>query len=97
MIRDLSNRVAQNLAREYQNVRKEVNDIMGGQVLDLEVLRIRDEGRAEGWNEGRAEGRAEGRSTLVKAIQLLKAGKTEQEILDAGIDRETVEVAKACV
>ncbi len=97
VIRDLSNRVVQNLAWKYQNIRKGVNDIMGGQVLDLEVLRIRDEGRAEGWNEGRNEGRNEERSMLVKAIQLLKAGKTEQEILDAGIDQETIEVAKVCV
>ncbi len=61
VIRDLTNRVAQNLARNQEGVKKGIGDIMGGKVLDLEVLRIRDEGRKEGWDEGRKEGWDKGR------------------------------------
>ena len=44
---------------------------MGGKVLDLEAIRIRDAGRTE----GRLEGRAEGRSDAEK-------GETVEEIID---------------
>ncbi len=37
----LSNKVAQNLAERYDQVRKDIGDIMGGQVLDLEIIRIK--------------------------------------------------------
>lgn len=43
LIKDLSNKVVQNLAVKYEQVRKEIGDIMGGQVLDLEIIRVRKE------------------------------------------------------
>ncbi len=96
VIRDLSNKVAQNLAFKYDNVRKGIGDIMGGKVLELEALQIRDAGRREGRQEGRREGIDEGQNALVKAIQMLKDGKSDQEILDAGIEMKTLELAKIC-
>ena len=74
VIRDLSNKVAQNLASKYENVKRGIGDIMGGRVLELDALKIRDEGRAE----GRAEGRVEGVRDLVS--KLLKMGHTPTEI-----------------
>ena len=46
-----------NSCQHFEKLRKEVNEIMGGQVLDYETKRARREGRAEGQAEGRAEGR----------------------------------------
>ena len=38
----------------------------------------------------------EGQSLLVQAIQLLREGKTEKEILKEGIDQQTIDLAQAC-
>ena len=78
MIVDMSKKVVRNLLGDkFPKVRKEVEAMMGGKVLDFEAKRIKDqaikegleegrtkgliEGRAKGRVEGRAEGRAEGR------------------------------------
>ena len=53
-IKDLSNKVVQNLAKKCKHIRKGLGDIMGGKVLDLEAIRIWKEGRNEGRNEGHA-------------------------------------------
>ena len=66
---DMTNRVLQNIAAKYENIRKGMGAIMGGQVLDYEARRLkyqfleegRLEGRLEGIEEGRQEGRLEGR------------------------------------
>ena len=44
--------MAESLAEKYEDVVKEVNDIMGGKVLDYEAKRIKNEGREEGKKEG---------------------------------------------
>ncbi len=43
LIMDLSNKVVQNLAERYEHVRKDLGGIMGGQVLDLPIIRVRKE------------------------------------------------------
>ena len=43
MVRDMTNKVAQNLTRKYGKVQKGIGDIMGGKVIDLEITQIRDE------------------------------------------------------
>ena len=68
---------------------------MGGKVLDLDVIRAHDDGVALGRREGRSEGREEERSELVKAVEMLRQGKTADEIVELGIDRKTVELAVA--
>lgn len=45
-------------------------------------------------NKGRTEGRSEGQNDLVKAIQFLREGKTDDEILAEGIDEKTLTLAK---
>ena len=40
------------------------------------------------------EGRSEGQNDLVKAIHLLREGKTDDEILAEGIDEKTLTLAK---
>jgi hypothetical protein len=51
-IMDMSERVLENIARSYENIRKGVGTVMGGKILDYEAKRIRN----EGINEGRSEG-----------------------------------------
>ena len=56
VIRDMTVKVADSLAVKWPNVRKGVEDIMGGAILELEVDKILDRGKAEGRKEGRSEG-----------------------------------------
>ncbi len=50
-ILDMSKKVLENIAARYKNVRKGVNDIMGGQVLEHEGKTIYNAGIAEGRRE----------------------------------------------
>ena len=43
-------------------VQKRVGDIMGGRVLELDIIKAHREGKSEGRTEGRTEGRNEGRN-----------------------------------
>ena len=52
------------------------------------------EGLQEGLLEGRLVGRSEGQNDLVKAIQSLRNGKSDAEILQTGIDEKTLALAK---
>ena len=51
------------------------------------------QGKAEGITLGRTQGRAEGQSLLIKAVQLIRAGYTEKELLEQGIDQNTIRLA----
>lgn len=84
-IRDMSKKVLRNLACNAAEVRKEVEDIMGGKVLDYEAKDILNKGRAE----GRAEGRnstlyelvEEGTLSVAKAAK--KLGVSEKQFVDS--------------
>ena len=60
--KDVSNQLAQN----YDNVRKGVDDVMVGPIADYEVIRIHDEGIEKGRKEGKKEGTLSTLSDLVK-------------------------------
>ena len=51
----LINKVSYKLNMNHRNVQKKVGDIMGGKVLDLDVIVAKREGRAEGLAEGKRE------------------------------------------
>ena len=57
----------------------------------------REEGRAEGREEGReagrAEGREEGQQILADVLMRLQKGETAEELMAAGIDEKTVQLA----
>ena len=53
-------KIADYIFREDDNVRKEIGDIMGGKVLELESERLKAEGKAIGRAEGEAIGQARG-------------------------------------
>lgn len=67
-LRDMTNRVVQNLAKKYGNIRKGIGDIMGGKVLVTEVSRARNKGREEE------------AVNIVKTM--LRKGKTPEEIAE---------------
>ena len=74
VIRDMTVKVANSLTAKWPNVKKGVEDIMGGEILELEVDKIlnrgidigRTEGMSEGLSIGRTEGIVEGMITLVR-------------------------------
>ena len=71
VILDMSQKVLENIARKYKNVKRGVSEIMGGRILEHEGKNIFNEGRKEGIAigevRGRSEGRIEGRSEAVNA------------------------------
>ena len=105
LIMEMIVKVANGLAAGYEQVRKGVDEIMGGQVLDYEAKRIlnqgraegREEGRAEGREEGRAEGHVEGQELLAGAIHELRLGRSREELLKSGYDENTVNLALTCL
>ena len=68
VIYELVNKVAQNLAAKHNNIQKGIGAVMGGQVLELEVIKMFDRGHAD-----------ERRSII---SSMLNKGKTPQEISD---------------
>ena len=72
VIRDMTVKVADSLAVKWPNVKKGVENIMGGEILELEVDKILnrgiDIGRTEGLSIGRTEGLAEG---MISALTTL--------------------------
>ena len=60
-ISDMSNKVLEHIAVKYDSVKKGVQSVMGGKILEYEAKTILNKGREEGRKEGREEGREEGR------------------------------------
>ncbi|MBQ6342399.1 MAG: hypothetical protein IJI41_04685 [Anaerolineaceae bacterium] len=86
MIRDMSKKVVENIAKKYENVREGVTEVMGGRVLEYEGKRIFNEGRNEGFNEGRSEGQKS------IALNLYRAGIPVENIAQyAEVSVEQVE------
>jgi hypothetical protein len=52
---ELTDDVMKELTRKYNNIRKEVGELMSGAMIQTEARRLRDEGRTEGRQEGTIE------------------------------------------
>ena len=80
MIRDMTVKVADSLAVKWSNVKKGVEDIMGGEILELEADKILnrgiDIGRTEGISIGKTEGISIGRAEGIVSsmISLVRDG-----------------------
>ncbi len=65
MIIELSGKVVEHIAEKYTSVRKGVNSVMVGGVIETEAHRILwkgiRQGRQEGWRKGQQEGWSKGR------------------------------------
>ena len=78
-ILDMSGKVLEHIAANYQKVREGVKSVMGGQVLEYEAKRIRNEGIEHGLERGMAEGLERG---LVEGkIEGKIEGKAEGEAI----------------
>jgi hypothetical protein len=61
LLTDMIQKVADHLSAKYSSARKELDDIMGGKIIEYKGERIFNEGREQGREEGREQGREEGR------------------------------------
>ena len=97
LLEDMTSKVTGKLAYKHERVRKGVDDIMGGRVLEHRAKTIYESGERAGWQEGRQEGRQEGQDKLASAIHELKSGKTEADLRDSGVDEATIRIALTCL
>lgn len=83
-------RISDYIFRKEENVRKGVDEVMGGKVLQLESERLREEGMAIGEARGKAEGEAIGEARVRMLINRLIADGRMDEI------GKIIDSAEAC-
>ena len=57
---------------------------------------IFEEGYSEGVNQGIAQGISQGQSALAEAIKRIHTGASVDDLIKAGFDKETAELAWSC-
>ena len=62
-------------------------------LTEFDEKKYEDVLRAEGREEGLAEGRSEERKTLLEIVQKLKEGKTPEQLVADGMEKESVDSA----
>ena len=77
-ILDMSKKVLENIAAKYHNIQKEVNNIMGGQILEHEGKTIYNDGLKEGIAVGEERGRRE--ANFETARRLRQMGLSDNDI-----------------
>ena len=78
IIVELSKKVVDNIARKYERIRKGVEGIMGGKVIETETKKMYNRGISEGILLGEENGRSVG---IIGAIGILKdLNMSESEI-----------------
>ena len=89
------------LQYKHDKLTKGVDDIMGGKVLEYEAKTILNKGINQGIEQGIKRGINQGieqeRQQLEAAVIGLKSGKSADDLIKAGIDSETVDLALKCV
>ena len=88
-ILDMANKVLENIAANHEKVREGVKSVMGGQVLEYEAKRIRNEGIKQGIEQGVEQG--------IEALILdnLEDGKSEEAIVNKLVRRFRLETEDA--
>ena len=82
IIMEMSDKVVENIARKYENVREGVKSVMGGKVLEHEAKTI----LREGWKQGRKEGEDYG----MKKGRLEQARETALNLRTISLDESTI-------
>lgn len=102
IIMEMSDKVVENIARKYENVREGVKSVMGGKVLEHEAKTIlregweqgrkvgHQEGHREGRREGHKEGRIEGENYGMKKGRLEQARETALNLRTISLDESTI-------
>ena len=89
----MTKRVVRALARKYKHVRKGVEEVMGGRVLDYDAKRILNRGIKQGREEGREKTLRSNLQILTEtlgcdretAMELLKIPPQERPLYTAGL------------
>ena len=83
--------IEENILRDFlEQHRREVCDMC---LTEFDEKKYEDVLREEGREEGLAEGRAEERKTLLEIVQKLKEGKTPEQLVADGMEKESVDSA----
>ena len=83
--------IEENILRDFlEQHRREVCDMC---LTEFDEKKYEDVLRAEGREEGLAEGRSEERKTLLEIVQKLKEGKTPEQLVADGMEKESVDSA----
>ena len=91
---EMSNKVIDSLANKYERVRKEVGEVMGGEILETEAKKILEQGREEGREQGLEEGSSE-RARETAAIMLAEGEPLDKIGRYTGLPIELIEAIKA--
>ena len=86
IIMEMSDKVVENIARKYENVREGVKSVMGGKVLEHEAKTI----LREGWEQGRKVGHQEGENYGTKKGRLEQARETALNLRTISLDESTI-------
>lgn len=89
---ELTKKVADSLARRYDKVKEEVNEIMGGKILQYKAKDILNEGIRKGRMEGRQEGFQE-KGMLCYLNAIARGMYHEDAIAIAGISEKDASLA----
>ena len=87
-ILDMSQKVLEHIAAKFDNVKKGVKSVMGGQILEYEAKTILNEGRILGIDEGRILGINEGRILGIDEGRIL--GIDEGRVLGQDEERNRI-------
>lgn len=83
--------IEENILRDFlEQHRRKVCDMC---LTEFDEKKYEDVLREEGREEGLAEGRSEERKTLLEIVQKLKEGKTPEQLVADGMEKESVDSA----
>ena len=83
--------IEENILRDFlEQHRREVCDMC---LTEFDEKKYEDVLREGGREEGREEGRSEERKTLLEIVQKLKEGKTPEQLVEDGMEKESVDSA----
>ena len=83
--------IEDNILRDFlEQHRREVCDMC---LTEFDEKKYEDVLREEGREKGLAEGRSEERKTLLEIVQKLKEGKTPEQLVADGMEKESVDSA----
>jgi hypothetical protein len=85
--------VIRKLAENHESIQRKVGDLMGGQVLDLDIIRIKHE--AETIGEARGEVKAKENGIRILIQDNLEEGKSEEVILEKLMRRYDLKESEA--
>ena len=85
--------VIRKLAENHESIQRKVGDLMGGQVLDLDIIRIKHEAEAIGEARGEVKAKENGIRILIQ--DNLEEGKSEEVILEKLMRRYDLKESEA--